>query len=581
MKEIIETILKHTSISIVIILLLALLVFFAIYILLVNIAQAKNDTKIANALNANRIYVVDFGRDRGLYFDKSNFSRRIDGNLDVFFTQFETNAIPGIKAWLNDLLRGKKDTPYFYEADVNADKLKKTFFSLLQVIKVDKTKEIIYLESYLLKYLFPKHQINRRLKKKNDIQNRASGRVEKLFARAKTKNRGALMVVRFYKVITRQESDIDLEKLLITKLKDRITLVLNSTRVSIEIGDLLVGVFDAKANDNRSIQQLAHSISNYLLRYMKLNSIDDYSFTIGVSEVKDFNTLKDLTDMAKSMAVVAETQNTKIAFYDPNQPDVTFDSSFFRNELDLVIKEKKLDINFRPIVDVANLTTTAYLCYIDLDKSIFKTYNELKEFALKTNREKELFAIMARKVTAIYYNEAPNKNSQLFFPIQLIDRDPIVRSLQRINHVDELKIVMMLDEEDLHINMDSVDDIVDDLTDIKQAGFQLSLTISDFELTFPEDIYAKFDYFIVDNTLLSQTQKDERNLIYLLSALGKLLKYKKPIVVSDITTMSNIEYFIRAGIDFISSEEISKKSPMIMPIDKRKLSRLNNIKNKR
>ena len=95
---------------------------------------------IKRAINPTRIYIVDFGRDRSLFFNKREVSRRSEGNVEAFFHQFESNAVEGIRIWLEALINGE-DVQLFYEADVNVESVKSTFFSLLQVLKVDKGKE--------------------------------------------------------------------------------------------------------------------------------------------------------------------------------------------------------------------------------------------------------------------------------------------------------------------------------------------------------------------------------------------------------------------------------------------------------
>ena len=61
------------------------------------------------------------------FFDKRKFSRRSEGNVEAFFHQFESNAVEGIRSWLDALINGE-DVPLFYEADVNVASLKSTFF---------------------------------------------------------------------------------------------------------------------------------------------------------------------------------------------------------------------------------------------------------------------------------------------------------------------------------------------------------------------------------------------------------------------------------------------------------------------
>lgn len=536
--------------------------------------------KVNTAINPTRIYVVDFGRDRSLFFDKRKFSRRSEGNVEAFFHQFESNAVEGIRSWLDALINGE-DVPLFYEADVNVASLKSTFFSLLQVLKVDKEKKIVYLESYLLRFLRPRHQINRRLENKSRTYFRNYERVTPLYMKARGKGRGILMVVRFFKIHKRQEDDLDLEKLLLTKLKDYLSLFVNPQRVMFDIDDLHVGVLDSRAHDYKKTRIIANSIKHNLSSFMNLNGIDGYSFSIGVADAKSFANFEDIITVARDSSFLAESKNQFIFYHDNLQPETGLASDYFRSELDNFIKDKKMQLFFRPIVNVEKANITGYISFIQPHQSTFSTYQELTDYAIKSGREKELFSVVTRKVTSLFYNEVQNHDYHLFMPVQIINRDSIIRSLTRMNHINEIKLVLMFESDDIEASLTNIEEVRVVLEDIKKAGFEIGLTLQDTELILPNAIYALFDFYFVDEGLLKKSYKNERNRVYLLSALGKILRYKRPIILSDLITWSDIEYFVRAGVDYISSEEISKKSEMLLPIDKKKIQKITNLTRKR
>jgi len=540
----------------------------------------KHRYKIKTAVNPTRIFVIDFGRDRSLFFDKRRFSQRNEGNVEAFFHQFESNAVEGMRAWLDNLINGQ-EVPLFYEADVNVASLKSTFFSLLQVLKVDKEKKIVYLESYLLRYLRPRHQINHRLEGKHQSYFRNYERVTSLYKKAHHKQRGILMVIRFFKIHKRQEGDLDLEKLLITKLKDYLSLFINPNRVMFDIDDLHVGVLDSRAQDYKKTRVIANSIQHHLSSFMNINGIDGYSFSIGVAEAKLFASFEDIIGVARDSAFIAETKNQFIFYHDNLQPETGLSSDYVRSELDNFIKEKKMQLLFRPLVNVEKADIVGYIAYIEPYQSSFNNYQELTDYAIKSDRDKELFSVVCRKTTSLFYNEVQNHSYKLFMPAQLINRDSIVRSLARMNHVNEIDLVLMFDSDDIEASLNNIEEVKIVLEDIKRSGFKISLTLQDTELILPNAIYAMFDFYFVDDRLLKKSYKNERNRVYLLSALGKLLRYKKPIVLSDLLNWSDIEYFVRAGVDYVSSEEISKKSAMILPIEKKKMQKITNMTRKR
>lgn len=559
--------------------LLSLIVLLSVLLLFYLITK-KQDLKITTtmqeSINTVRVFVVDFGNDRATYFNKRDFGKRQSGTLDIFFRQFELNAATEIEQWLENLLADKKNTPTWFEADVNIERKKATFFSLLQVIHINREKEIIYLESHLLQYLTPKNQINKKMSQKARHPYSLE-EFDHLFHRAKRKNRGLLMLIRFYKIHRQKESEPDIEKLLLTQLKDRVTLFLTASRVLIEISNMEVAVFDLRSSDFQIARQIARSLREYLNRYIDINGISGYGFTIGVVSASDFGECVDLIDTTREMAIAAEKNPEQIAYYDRLRPMINLDNTFFRKELDLVIKDKRLYVSFRPIVDARSGDVYGYFSYIEPSQSIFNNFNEIKEFALKTERERELFSVMSRNILTKFFNQRTSDKHYLFLNVLISDFQAISNSLSRMNHADNIPLVLLFDEEDVSMSALSSDVTIEKLTKIKNYGFDLGLTISNTELTMPAALYGTFDYFVVDEKNVKNIKKDQRKLNFLLSTLGKLLKYNKEIIVTDLPGWSEIEYMVRSGINLVSAEEIAKKNSMVVPLEIKKITKVNSF----
>lgn len=558
----------------------ALLVFLALSLLVYYFIDKRHRLNVKIAINPTRIYVVDFANDRSIYFDKRKFARRIEGSTDLFFHQFENSAVEGLRNWLENLLIDE-DTPLFYEADVNVAKLKMTFFSLLQVLKIDRNRKIIYLESYLLKYLRPRHQINRKLDKHNRSYFRNYEKVAPIYRKARSKNRGILMMIRFFKIQKRQENDVDLEKLLSTQMKDYLMLFLSSSRVMFDYDEVSIGFFDSKAKDPKRLNLLANSIQHHLRSFMKLNGYEGYSFSIGVAEARLFASLEDIIDIAKGAAFLAESKNQLISFHDNLQPETGISSDYMRTELDNFIKEKKTQTTLRPIIFVEDTGIFGYLSYVEPKQSVFNSYRELTEYAIKAGREKEIFNVIVKRLTSLFSSQGYKADARLFIPAQLINRDSIIHSLKKISHVSEIALVLVFDSEDIESSLSRIEEVRQVLEEIKKTGFEIAIVLGSTELTLPNSIYGLIDHFIVDDNLLRKTYKNERNRLYLLSALGKLLRYNKPIILSDLQTWSDIEYFVRAGVNYVSSDQISEKSGQNPHIEKKKLQKISSLSRKR
>ena len=64
---------------------------------------------------------------------------------------------------------------------------------------------------------------------------------------------------------------------------------------------------------------------------------------------------------------------------------------------------------------------------------------------------------------------------------------------------------------------------------------------------------------------------------YITFVTCKLLRHKRPITFIDLPKWSEIEYYIRAGADYVASDEISKKDFTLGTIDKKKALRIINF----
>ena len=115
---------------------------------------------------------------------------------------------------------------------------------------------------------------------------------------------------------------------------------------------------------------------------------------------------------------------------------------------------------------------------------------------------------------------------------------------------------------------------------LKEEGYKLALSMKDQDLIIDPLLYTNFDYFIVGASMVTEIRKSTRNRLGILSLVEQLLKYHKPIIATDLGSNQAIEIIIKSGIDLVSSDSISSSSEMLLPIDKKKLSRLHMLYDK-
>lgn len=560
---------------IIAVLLMAVVVLILLYSY-ANKSDRRYHERVERNINTVRIFVIDEPKNQVITFDRSRIRNKKIYSLDHFYRQFNPDEYERLKQWIADQFNPEVKAAPFLEVDVLIRNEKTTYFSLLQVQKADPVKRRIFLESYLLRYMAPRNKV---VGIQSPTQQLSDEAVKELFENSKTNQKGTTTLVRFYRINKRLEGSDEIGKLLLTQFKDRVYPYLNNHRFLKDLSDSEIVIFDTRTMTKVQTLQIAHSINADLLRYIDVNGYKDmYAFSIGIVENRDFlGSYRDVIKTAREMSILAEKEKSHVIYFDRYVAKDQVDSDLFVKEVEAVIKNKSFSFEYRPIVDVSSGRTYGYISFVRPFNSLFSTLDELKEYASKTGHDKDIFAIVARNVLSRFYNEKDGNHLQLIFSMHYSDIDHALDTLPRINHIKEMKLVLLFDEDDL-LNFNNVNvGIADRLEQLKQKNINIGLIIKDKELPLGNEIYKIFNCFVFDNKMTKNIRSDQRSRVYLSYTLGKLIKYNQPIIVSDIEGWNGIELMIKSGITLISSNEISPMSEMILPIEKKKLARLKTI----
>ena len=147
---------ENLMILIPVVLLGIILLVIAISFIVVVTSSKKKIDELSDSSNSLRVYIVDAKNDRVRYFNRSRLHRKKTSSITAFYNQFPARERNRVITWIGDLLDNVENTPRYLEVNVLFNYNKKSYFSILQVTKVDYTKSVIYLESYILKYMYAK-----------------------------------------------------------------------------------------------------------------------------------------------------------------------------------------------------------------------------------------------------------------------------------------------------------------------------------------------------------------------------------------------------------------------------------------
>ena len=202
---------------------------------------------------------------------------------------------------------------------------------------------------------------------------------------------------------------------------------------------------------------------------------------------------------------------------------------------------------------------------------------EMSKYSAKVHRNKEFFAFVSKNVISMYASEKHSDTAKLFMPVSLSDISFMHETIVQIPQLKNCPLVLVFEERDFSEEEVDTASLRHLFESIKRENISLGLLLHDQNLLLDPEIYSNFDYFMVDNKMIKEIRKSKFTRLSIHTLVEQLLKYKKPIIASDVEGWQALELIVNSGIEYISSETISPSSPFILPLDKRKVERLTSI----
>ena len=216
------------------------LLVFVIILLITFLISTKRDKGYDNRIQAEsttlRIYIIDPKNNSVIYFNRSDLRNKKQIDINTFYSHFHANDIDKVKTWIYDICTDYKNADKYVEADVLLNHGRSTYFSVLELLKYDPYEGIIYLESFILKYITPNNSTNKKKKKAlfTGVVKRST--MESLILKEKSL-KGFTFAIRFYYIRQKFLSNDKIERYMIMTLKNAIYPYASNPRVSRQIID--------------------------------------------------------------------------------------------------------------------------------------------------------------------------------------------------------------------------------------------------------------------------------------------------------------------------------------------------------
>ena len=393
--------------------------------------------------------------------------------------------------------------------------------------------------------------------------------------------RGYTFSIRLFYIRQKLLSNDKIEKYMTMTLKNQVYPFASSMRYPRQIiddGDNEIILFDMRMNSEDDARILAGSLERALRKSIGVNGYGgQINFSIGVVQnqqyYKDFEMI---VAKAQEACILAQQKNQTVYFYRKSLSNSSLQTDD-GSAIEELMKSDKLRFLYRPIIDLSRKRILGYFSYLKAYDTAMKNAAEFSKRAAKSGKNREFFSFVSKKTIEKFYNEKSNEYVRLFSYVSLVDLDHMGDVLPQIPFASKIHLVLLFDEQEINENSNQIDLLISSLDKIKKLGYELGLSLKDRNLLLSEDFYYRFDYFVVGGANMSEIKKNNRIRLSIHTLIEQLLKYNKTIIATDLDGWQSVELIIKAGLNVVSSDAISESNDMLLPVDKKRMTKLVNI----
>lgn len=558
-------------------LLLVLLVTLCLNILF----QRKFFNGIKKTTNTTRIFIIDTRNNVVTYFDGNKIRNKRKENLGAFYAGFYPEDQEKVKAWIYDICVRQIQVDEYLQSDVVVNHGRNNFFSLLKLIKFNRETGILHIENFILPYITP----NNTFKKAKELFGLLSKEQMKEIITTTKSDDGFTYGIRFFNTQSHFSATENVEQLMILIPKNAVYSFVKDKhhpRQLLENAINEVILFDLKLGTKEEALVLAGSLEKEIKKQISINGLDNYvSFSIGIVQNSQYYQDYDsIVATAQQACIFAQQNNFKYYLFERNSSSPIVETGQYAKEVYKLLQPNTLRFLFRPIIDCNSGKVVGYFDYVKSYTTPYNGYMEMSKYASRAEKNKELFSLVAKNVINRFSNERLDPFSILFLSLSLVDAPYILDVIHQIPNAKNIDLVLLFEEREINNNSSQLSVIDSYILGIKNEGIKVALLLDDKNLILTNDVYYKFDYFIIKALPQTEMRHDEKINLSIRSLAEQLLKFKKPIVATDLNSVADVEFTIKSGITLLSSDSIAHASEMILPVEKRKLDKIKAISGK-
>lgn len=555
---------------------IVLIILFILSFTIIHNSLRKYEKRIKQESITTRIFILNVKENRVVYFNRADLKDKKEMDLSHFYSHFHENDSERVKQWIYEICVGNPGVDEYLEADVLVNRGKATYFSLLKLLKYDREKGTLHLESHILKFITPMNYENNKKDALSGVVKRSV--MDGVISKSKSL-RGFTFDIRFFHIRQKALSNDKIERYMIMTLKNEVYPFASDPKIPRQIVDETgseILLFDVHMENRDQAMRLATSLAHSLRKSIGVNGYSEsVSFAIGIVENKQYyQDFDSIVTKAQEACINAQQNGNEIYLYQKSSGPMIKELDKYAEEIHKLTKPNSMRYLFRPIIDVQRHRVLGYFEYVRAYNSPFNNFSEMSKYAAKVGQNRELFATVARAVIPKFVSERPNITSKLFFSVSMLDIDHMVDILPQVPQIKDVRLVLVFEEQEVNENSSQLELLNSSLKKFHQMGYELALLLQDKNLLLDPSVYTNFDYFVAGASMLSEIKKNNRIRLSIHTLIEQLLKFKKPIIATDLEGWQAIELIIKSGVNYISSEAVAASNDMLLPVDAKKMDKL-------
>ena len=515
------------------------------------------------------IIKLDYHNDSCVRFFLSDLTHRKNGNYNSVAAGLLPIQQENLKKWLKAIEEGKDVNPYLQSRCYFAGE-KKPQACFFRLVSHNPELGVIHLEKILIRQKANRRSRRFMLSSTDELSSAI---------KANGYERGALLLFRLnLKRRIRDASGRPINQIssgLASRFRDLLYPFASGNQKLVQYGEgeLAIANFDLfdKTQALDFALQVIEAVTKSLPKNRHMES-SSYEVTCGVVLFSDLlGESSTILSLASRLAELAYDGKNPVMFFERGKEGLN-ESELVSGKDDVtrIISERKISTFYRPMYDLTKGRILGYLCQFTPRDTPYNSIEELKAYASRVKQGKTLFSYLTKDTIIAFENQRQYQYQQLFFPIMACEIDPAIKLFTRSQLAKMIGLVLLFKETDLYSESGKSDAeaLKEGLKKLKTLGCKIALLAEGQSLLLDDSWHSIADFFLTDFSITEggSAKVDMKIRSRLHALVEKLLRYKKPIIATEVGTWNTLELLYRSGLDYVSGNPIGMYETMVKPI---------------